>query len=198
MKEMLSPIGMRIRKTNDVEVVSWGPNEEIFGYMGLPCPQYLQMFRTGGRLSAKEMREGGRDMVEAKVLEKMAAHLDMIGMALMWGQPYKDLVNVEGADREAVVRCTCGLKYFLNINPELRGKTPGVMALDGRALVLKGPSFDQMTEGCWFSWISLIGLGWLHDGGTWEEDVFDPHTWMDQISEGMTSLYSAGDIWRRP
>jgi hypothetical protein len=198
MKEMLSPIGLRMRTTNDAEVVSWGPNEEALGYMGLGGPQYLQMFRTSGRVKASEMREGGKNLVEEKVLEKMAQHLDMIGMALMWGQPYKDLVAVEGVDRETAVRMTCGLKHFLHVNPELRGKTPGLMVMKGLALRLWGPHFDDMTEGCMFNWRSLVGLGWLHDGGEWEEKTFDPYLWMDQISRNMTELYSAGDIWKRP
>ena len=198
MKEMLSPIGMRIRKVNDVEVVSWGPNEEILGYMGLGGPQYLQIFRTSGRVKATDMREGGKNLVEEVVLEKMAQHLDGIGMGLMWGQPYKDLVAVEGADRETPVRMTCGLKHFLHVNPKLRGKTPGLMVLGGLALMLWGPHFDDRTEGCVFNWQSSVGLGWLHDGGTWEENTFEPHLWMEQISEGMTNLYAAGGIWKRP
>jgi len=172
--EILSPLGMPVRKVHDLEVLSKDENGEFErGYCGLGQPQFLQVFRTVFKVSEFEQRRGGE---HEKVLEYLACHLEMIAKHLELGRWGIQAPAIAG---ESDHRTMAGRLEFLEKNPTTADMTPGILALMGRVLVLKRHVMGVHLS---FAWYSVLGLGFVEDGAGEEwNDIFSGEKIMDLV-----------------
>ena len=171
---MLDIRQMKFTEADDPEIAE---PDDWHSYLGLPTPQYLQIFRTNFPLNCRmtkiEAKNEAHDALERHVYA-INRHLMYSKGSLVYTPPYEDDQVTVGEGSAPTYRKICrqmyGWKDFssLGLLPGMAGE-PGIIALRNRALHLMNPWHYETCEGyttenaveC--SWISEVALGFDSD-----------------------------------
>ena len=149
---MLDIRNMKFTEACDQEI---SEPDDWHSYLGLPTPQYLQIFRTNFPLNCRmtkiEAKNLAHDALERHVYA-INRHFQKSRGAIIYSPPYEDdCVTVEEGSaptRRRIHRQMYGWDDFVDrgLIPGMAG-TPGVIALKGRALHLMNPWHYETCEG---------------------------------------------------
>ena len=165
---------MKFAETNDPEVACF---DNVRSYLGLPTPQYLQIFRTSFSLNCRMTRGEAKHKATFALnchVKSINKYLQYSMGAIIYDPPYEDdPVTVEEGSAPTyrrIFRQMYGWDDFVKrgLLPAMAGE-PGILALRGRALCLMNPWHYRTCEGymtenameC--SWISEVALGFSSD-----------------------------------
>jgi hypothetical protein len=153
-----------------------GSRGNWISYLGLPTPQYTQIFRSKLVLGWTGKRPSN-SVVRLRVLESYERHIEAIGDAFENGAGFEGSVRPEGSEESMPFRVMYGVQRFRLMVPEAEHWHPALIALKGRALRLIGPTRQRLYDddgygevvaydmrSAVYEWLSELALGFHEDG----------------------------------